>query len=124
MFELFCVFFGGGLFCWWCIFLIEKKNGTKRIKTNSVANKQIIGYCKMNFLHTTFLHYTIKQPSGWYEKYPFFNSLDKITWFLYQKSGKFSKIPAQTKYRSIWIRSIFMKKSTSKFIKFLTFSIQ
>ena len=52
-FELFYVFFGGGLFCWWCIFLIEK-NGTKRIKTNSVATKQIIGYCKMNFLHTTF----------------------------------------------------------------------
>lgn len=69
-FELFCMFFGGGLFCWWCIFLIEK-NGTKRIKTNSVANKQIIGYCKMNFLHTTFLHYTIKQPSGWYENIHF-----------------------------------------------------
>ena len=31
-----------------------RKKGTKPIKTNSVANKQIIGYCKMNFLHTTF----------------------------------------------------------------------
>lgn len=58
-FELFYVFFWWWLFCWWlfcwwCIFLIEKKNETKPIKTNSVANKQIIGYCKMNFLHTTF----------------------------------------------------------------------
>lgn len=52
-FELFYVFFGGGLFCW-CGIFSYRKNGTKRNKTNSVANKQIIGYCKMNFLHTTF----------------------------------------------------------------------
>jgi hypothetical protein len=25
----------------------------------------------MNFLHTTFPHYTIKQPSGWYENIHF-----------------------------------------------------
>lgn len=53
-FELFCVFFGGDLFCLVGVCFSYRKNGTKRIKTNSVATKQIIGYCKMNFLHTTF----------------------------------------------------------------------
>ena len=69
-FELFYVFFVVVVLLV-VHFSYRKKNGTKRNKTNSVANKQIIGYCKMNFLHTTFLHYTIKQPSGWYENIHF-----------------------------------------------------